>query len=167
MQMSVNINNKILLTVIPIFSLVIGIYFLFEILRTHTQFQEDFDSSIERSIKILEPTLANNIYNLEQNNTNSSLNGLFNNKNLETAIVFTDNGQFFAGVKKIKNEVFENFTDKEKLDKYTKISSLKTLHELVIVDLKNGQRRYISSIFSAEKDKNNLHGSQAHWRTYM
>jgi methyl-accepting chemotaxis protein len=158
MRMNLNINGKILLSVIPIFSLVIGIYFLFEILRTHQQFQEDFDSSIERSIKILEPTLANNIYNLEQSNTNSSLKGLFNNKNLQDAVVFTDNGNFFAGVKRASNDSFENLTDKEKIDDYADKTKLKDNHKLSISNLKNGKRRYVSSIFSLDKDIYKLEG---------
>lgn len=151
MGIALNINSKILFTVIPIFSLVVGIYFLFEIIRTHQQFQEDFDATIERSIQILEPTLANNIYNLEQNNTHSTLKGLFNNKNLVQVVVFSDNGSYFAGTKKTGPETHETLTDKEKLANYTKISNLKEVRNVVIYNLKNDVRRYISSIFSIEK----------------
>ena len=151
MKMALNINTKILLTVIPIFSLFIGIYFLYEIIRTHQQFQEDFDSSVERSIQILEPTLANNIYNLEQNNTGSSLKGLFNNKNIEQATVFAENGQFFSGLKRVAPEKFDNLTDKEKQADYTTAKDLKSNHNIIIQNMKSGKRRYVASIFSIEK----------------
>ncbi|MES2614829.1 MAG: methyl-accepting chemotaxis protein, partial [Bdellovibrionota bacterium] len=152
MGMTFNINNKILLTVIPIFSLFIGIYFLYEIISTHQQFQDDFDSTIERSTQILEPTLANNIYNLDQSNTGAALRGLFHNKNIEKAIIFDENGVFFAGLKKIEEDGFEALTNKEALNKYLQASDPKDKHSLTIEDLKNGKRRYISPIFSTDKD---------------
>ncbi len=152
MSRSLNINNKILLTVIPIFAFVVGIYFLFEIVTTHKQYKEDFDSSVERSIQILEPSLANNIYNIEQSNTNTSIKGLLNNKNLEKIVIFSDTGKFFAGTSHVNQGKFEDLTDQEKLSDYTQNPNMKENHSLIISELKNGTRRYISTIFSKEKN---------------
>jgi methyl-accepting chemotaxis protein len=151
MRMALNINNKIILTVIPIFSLVVGIYFLFEVILTHQQFQDDFDSSIQRTIQILEPSLANNIYNLEQNNTETTLKGLFNNKNIEQAVVFTDTTQFFSGLRKISHDKYDSLTEKEKQSQYTRLNNLKDKHGIFISDLKADKRRYVSPIFSLDK----------------
>lgn len=150
MRMAFNINNRILLTVMPIFSLVLGFYFLYEIIRTQQQFQDDFDTSIVGAIQILEPTFATNIYNLDQNSAISAIKGLFNNKNLEEVLLFTESSNFFTGLKKINAEGFETLTDK-KLNRYTRISNLNEIHTLTIENLNNGMRRYISPIFSPDK----------------
>ena len=74
-----SLNIKILYVIIPITIVTIGLYFVYQILDTKRQLQNEFDKTIINSVLILKPSLSANIYNLEKQNVLNSIKGLFIN----------------------------------------------------------------------------------------
>ena len=77
-----SLNIKILYVIIPITIVTIGLYFVYQILDTKKQLQNEFDKTIINSVLILKPSLSANIYNLEKQNVLNSIKGLFINENI-------------------------------------------------------------------------------------
>lgn len=156
--MKMPLNNKILFTVIPIFSLVVGLYFLWETISNHIQIREDFNQSIESSMKILAPVLDKSIYNIDKESASSSIIGLFRTKAIEKAVLFDEHGTFFSGMQKNDREKLIPLAKTEKQLHYTNLN-LKETTEMTKVVLSNDSTLYALPIIMIEKNSQKYGGA--------
>lgn len=144
------LKNKILLIIAPPLFIVFAIYFLFEILSTQKQFQKDFDQSITSTMKILSPSLANGIFNLDKDYVSSSLAGLFQNDSLEKSVVFDEDGNLFAGMKRNEQDIPASVDGSEKIIDFT-TADFKESREVLIKEISDEEKNYIFPIFENGK----------------
>ena len=149
-----SMNKKLLLTIVPVFTISIGVYLVKEIFSTQKAYQKDFDDSIQTSMTILGPALMSNIYNLEQFAAESSIKGIFANTNIQAAYSFADDKSFFAGVTREKNE-FKNIAEGPTLESFSKAFDVAKEKGFSTYNVPNTEiRRFVYALYSApSKDK--------------
>jgi sigma-B regulation protein RsbU (phosphoserine phosphatase) len=147
-----SMNKKILLTIVPVFTISIGAYLVYEIFRTQAAYQKDFDDSIKTSMTILGPALTSNIYNLENFAAQSSIKGIFANDNVRQALAFGEDGNFFAGIGKTKDSAFSEIKDGVKIADYAKKFDYKTQKGFYVYSVSLDDRRYVFPLWSAAEN---------------
>lgn len=144
-----SMNKKILLTIVPVFTISIGIYLVYEIFRTQSAYQKDFDESIKTSMTILGPALISNIYNLEKISAETSIKGIFSNLNIEEALSFSEDKKFFAGLKKDVEGEFHTLETQTKLEDFSKKFNVAHTKGFYIYSSSKTKRRYVFPLWSA------------------
>lgn len=151
-----SLNLKIIIVTVPIIILSLSIYFIYSIIDTKGQLQEEFDHSISNSLVILKPSLSANIYNLEKQNVLNSIKGLFINENIVKVFIFGEKKTLFTGAIKKGNNTVDEIANDIKLTDYTKINDLKDIKGVETLALSSNRRVYLSAI--TDKESNRLDG---------
>ncbi len=148
-----SLNIKILLVVIPIIIISLSLYFIYSIVDTKSQLQEEFDHSISNSIVILKPSLSANIYNLEKQNVINSVKGLFINENISKVFIFGEKKTIFTGVIKKADQSFNEDVGELDIKKYTTIDDLKGIKGVLSNPFESNKRLYVSPIIDKESSR--------------
>jgi len=148
-----SLNIKILYVIIPITIVTIGLYFVYQILDTKKQLQNEFDKTIINSVLILKPSLSANIYNLEKQNVLNSIKGLFINENIIKSVIFTDKKSPFIGLSIKEDKTLVEMPLDLNIADYTTENDLKNIQGVVISTNKQNKRVYLSSIIDVESKR--------------
>ena len=140
-----SLNIKILYVIIPITIVTIGLYFVYQILDTKRQLQNEFDKTIINSVLILKPSLSANIYNLEKQNVLNSIKGLFINENIIKSVIFSDKKSPFIGLSLKEDKTLVEMPLDLNIADYTTENDLKNIQGVVISTNKQNKRVYLSS----------------------
>ena len=150
-------NKKILFTIVPVFTISIGIYLIYEIFRTQSAYQKDFDDSIKTSMTILGPALTSNIYNLEKFAAQDSIKGIFANSNIKQALSFADDKTFFAGIEKKADNIFQDINQTVKvpikIDEYIDNFDISKEKDFYVYSLSLNERVYVYPLWSAASNE--------------
>lgn len=144
------LKNKIMFIIAPPLFIVFSLYFLFEILSTQKQFKKDFDQSIISTMKVLSPSIANGIFNIDKSYVSASLAGLFQNDFLEKSVVFDEAGNLFSGMKRNEQDIPLNIENGEKIIDFT-TADFKEYRDVMIKEVSEEEKNYILPIFENGK----------------